>query len=103
MMSRHHGDWRAWQAEVIRERSTSTSMPNANAASAFFANSFSAAYRFANRRLIDSDHTDESLLGFVTQIGDGGADVQPLWGLTKPPMRALVGVGFMMESCNHRL
>lgn len=28
--------------------------------------------------VIDSDDTAESLLGFVTQISDGGADVRPL-------------------------
>ncbi|KXV03098.1 NAD(+) synthetase [Caballeronia megalochromosomata] len=39
--------------------------------------------------VIGTDHAAESLMGFFTKFGDGGADVLPLYGLTKRRVRAL--------------
>jgi NAD+ synthase len=39
--------------------------------------------------VIGTDHAAESLMGFFTKFGDGGADVLPLAGLTKRRVRAL--------------
>lgn len=39
--------------------------------------------------VIGTDHAAESLMGFFTKYGDGGADILPLSGLTKRRVRAL--------------
>ncbi|BBP98752.1 NH(3)-dependent NAD(+) synthetase [Burkholderia sp. SFA1] len=39
--------------------------------------------------VIGTDHAAESLMGFYTKFGDGGADVLPLYGLNKRRVRAL--------------
>jgi NAD+ synthase len=38
-----------------------------------------------------TDHAAESVMGFFTKFGDGGADVLPLAGLTKRRVRAMAG------------
>jgi NAD+ synthase len=51
-----------------------------------------AQYAAAGARaglVIGTDHAAESLMGFFTKFGDGGADVLPLAGLTKRRVRAL--------------
>ena len=41
-------------------------------------------------RVAGSDHAAEAVTGFYTKFGDGGADVMPLYGLTKRQGRALL-------------
>lgn len=51
-----------------------------------------AQYAMAGARrgvVIGTDHAAESLMGFFTKYGDGGADILPLSGLTKRRVRAL--------------
>jgi NAD+ synthase len=51
-----------------------------------------AQYAVASTRrgiVIGTDHAAESVMGFFTKFGDGGADVLPLAGLTKRRVRAL--------------
>jgi NAD+ synthase len=51
-----------------------------------------AQYALASPRVgvvIGTDHAAESVMGFFTKFGDGGADVLPLAGLTKRRVRAL--------------
>ncbi|QBR00795.1 ammonia-dependent NAD(+) synthetase [Paraburkholderia pallida] len=51
-----------------------------------------AQYAVAGARaglVIGTDHAAESLMGFFTKFGDGGADVLPLAGLTKRRVRTL--------------
>ncbi|WP_375336571.1 ammonia-dependent NAD(+) synthetase [Caballeronia sp. EK] len=51
-----------------------------------------AQYAVAGARhgvVIGTDHAAESLMGFFTKYGDGGADLLPLSGLTKRRVRAL--------------
>ncbi|MDR5821783.1 ammonia-dependent NAD(+) synthetase [Caballeronia sp. LZ043] len=51
-----------------------------------------AQYAIAGARagvVVGTDHAAESLMGFFTKFGDGGADVLPLSGLTKRRVRAL--------------
>ena len=51
-----------------------------------------AQYAIAGARVgvvVGTDHAAESLMGFFTKYGDGGADVLPLSGLTKRRVRAL--------------
>ena len=51
-----------------------------------------AQYSIAGARVgvvIGTDHAAESLMGFFTKYGDGGADILPLSGLTKRRVRAL--------------
>ncbi|HTR08429.1 MAG TPA: ammonia-dependent NAD(+) synthetase [Paraburkholderia sp.] len=51
-----------------------------------------AQYAVAGARsglVIGTDHAAESLMGFFTKFGDGGADVLPLAGLNKRRVRAL--------------
>jgi NAD+ synthase len=51
-----------------------------------------AQYAIARARrgiVIGTDHAAESLMGFFTKFGDGGADVLPLSGLTKRRVREL--------------
>ena len=53
-----------------------------------------AQYAIAGARVgavIGTDHAAESLMGFFTKFGDGGADILPLSGLTKRRVRALAG------------
>jgi NAD+ synthase len=51
-----------------------------------------AQYAIAGARrgvVLGTDHAAESLMGFFTKFGDGGADILPLSGLTKRRVRAL--------------
>jgi len=51
-----------------------------------------AQYAVAGARrgvVIGTDHAAESLMGFFTKYGDGGADILPLSGLNKRRVRAL--------------
>ncbi|QGZ66471.1 ammonia-dependent NAD(+) synthetase [Paraburkholderia acidisoli] len=51
-----------------------------------------AQYAVAGARrgiVVGTDHAAESLMGFFTKFGDGGADVLPLSGLTKRRVRAV--------------
>lgn len=51
-----------------------------------------AQYAIAGAKVgvvIGTDHAAESLMGFFTKYGDGGADILPLSGLTKRRVRAL--------------
>jgi NAD+ synthase len=51
-----------------------------------------AQYAIAGARVgvvIGTDHAAESLMGFFTKYGDGGADILPLAGLNKRRVRAL--------------
>jgi NAD+ synthase len=51
-----------------------------------------AQYAVAGARMgivIGTDHAAESLMGFFTKYGDGGADILPLYGLNKRRVRAL--------------
>ncbi|MBB5501638.1 ammonia-dependent NAD(+) synthetase [Paraburkholderia sp. MM5384-R2] len=51
-----------------------------------------AQYAIAGARVgvvIGTDHAAESLMGFFTKFGDGGADILPLAGLTNRRVRAL--------------
>jgi NAD+ synthase len=51
-----------------------------------------AQYAIAGARVgvsVGTDHAAESLMGFFTKYGDGGADILPLAGLTKRRVRAL--------------
>ncbi len=51
-----------------------------------------AQYAVASARVgvvIGTDHAAESVMGFFTKYGDGGADVLPLYGLDKRRVRAL--------------
>lgn len=40
--------------------------------------------------VIGTDHGAESVTGFFTKFGDGGADILPLYGLNKRQIRALI-------------
>ena len=49
-----------------------------------------AQYAVARRGIvIGTDHAAESLMGFFTKFGDGGADILPLAGLNKRRVRAV--------------
>jgi NAD+ synthase len=51
-----------------------------------------AQYAIASPRVgvvIGTDHAAESVMGFFTKFGDGGADVLPLAGLTKRRVRSM--------------
>jgi NAD+ synthase len=43
----------------------------------------------ARQRMIGTDHAAESVMGFFTKFGDGGADVLPLAGLNKRRVRVV--------------
>ena len=43
-----------------------------------------------NYLVIGTDHGAESVTGFFTKFGDGGADILPLFGLNKRQNRALL-------------
>ena len=43
-----------------------------------------------NLRVIGTDHGAESVTGYFTKFGDGGADILPLYGLNKRQNRALL-------------
>ena len=52
-----------------------------------------AQYALAGERsllVIGTDHAAESVTGFFTKFGDGGADILPLYGLNKRQIRALL-------------
>lgn len=42
-----------------------------------------------NALVVGSDHAAESITGFYTKFGDGGADIMPLSGLTKTQVRQM--------------
>jgi NAD+ synthase len=62
-----------------------------------------AQYAVASARVgvvIGTDHAAESLMGFFTKYGDGGADILPLSGLDKRRVRALAqAMGASPEIC----
>jgi NAD+ synthase len=62
-----------------------------------------AQYAVASARVgvvIGTDHAAESLMGFFTKYGDGGADILPLYGLNKRRVRSLArAMGASQEVC----
>ncbi|WP_341316060.1 ammonia-dependent NAD(+) synthetase [Paraburkholderia sp. IMGN_8] len=65
-----------------------------------------AQYAVAGARagvVIGTDHAAESVMGFFTKFGDGGADVLPLAGLTKRRVRALAGALGAAEALAHKV
>jgi len=65
-----------------------------------------AQYAAASARrgiVIGTDHAAESVMGFFTKFGDGGADVLPLAGLTKRRVRALASALGASEALAHKV
>ncbi|MFL9902429.1 ammonia-dependent NAD(+) synthetase [Paraburkholderia fungorum] len=65
-----------------------------------------AQYAVASARagvVIGTDHAAESVMGFFTKFGDGGADVLPLTGLNKRRVRALSKVLGAPETLAHKV
>ncbi|ALL67029.1 NAD synthetase [Paraburkholderia caribensis MBA4] len=65
-----------------------------------------AQYAAASARrgiVIGTDHAAESVMGFFTKFGDGGADVLPLAGLTKRRVRALARALGANDSLAHKV
>ncbi len=65
-----------------------------------------AQYAVASTRrgiVIGTDHAAESVMGFFTKFGDGGADVLPLAGLTKRRVRALAKALGANDSLVHKV
>ncbi|ALP64608.1 MULTISPECIES: ammonia-dependent NAD(+) synthetase [Paraburkholderia] len=65
-----------------------------------------AQYAAASARrgiVIGTDHAAESVMGFFTKFGDGGADVLPLAGLTKRRVRALAGALGASDALAHKV
>jgi NAD+ synthase len=65
-----------------------------------------AQYAVASARagvVIGTDHAAESVMGFFTKFGDGGADVLPLTGLNKRRVRALSKALGAPESLAHKV
>src|SRR6266702_1363058 len=53
--------------------------------------------------VIGTDHAAESVMGFFTKFGDGGADVLPLAGLNKRRVRALAKALGAPEALAHKV
>lgn len=53
--------------------------------------------------VIGTDHAAESVMGFFTKFGDGGADVLPLAGLNKRRVRALAGALGAPDALAHKV
>ncbi|MEZ0606608.1 ammonia-dependent NAD(+) synthetase [Paraburkholderia sp. IW21] len=65
-----------------------------------------AQYAVASARtgvVIGTDHAAESVMGFFTKFGDGGADVLPLAGLNKRRVRALSKALGAPEALAHKV
>jgi NAD+ synthase len=65
-----------------------------------------AQYAVAGARagaVIGTDHAAESVMGFFTKFGDGGADVLPLTGLNKRRVRALAKALGAPETLAHKV
>jgi NAD+ synthase len=65
-----------------------------------------AQYAAAGARrgiVIGTDHAAESVMGFFTKFGDGGADVLPLAGLTKRRVRALATALGASDALAHKV
>ncbi|CAB3775698.1 NH(3)-dependent NAD(+) synthetase [Paraburkholderia ultramafica] len=65
-----------------------------------------AQYAVASARagvVIGTDHAAESVMGFFTKFGDGGADVLPLAGLTKRRVRAVAKALGAPETLAHKV
>jgi NAD+ synthase len=65
-----------------------------------------AQYAVASTRVgvvIGTDHAAESVMGFFTKFGDGGADVLPLAGLNKRRVRAVAKALGAPESLAHKV
>jgi len=65
-----------------------------------------AQYAAASARrgvVIGTDHAAESVMGFFTKFGDGGADVLPLAGLTKRRVRELATTLGASDALAHKV
>jgi NAD+ synthase len=65
-----------------------------------------AQYAVAGARsgvVIGTDHAAESVMGFFTKFGDGGADVLPLAGLSKRRVRALAKTLGAPDALTHKI
>jgi NAD+ synthase len=65
-----------------------------------------AQYAVASARagvVIGTDHAAESVMGFFTKFGDGGADVLPLAGLNKRRVRAVAKALGAPETLAHKV
>ncbi|MFP3558115.1 ammonia-dependent NAD(+) synthetase [Paraburkholderia sp. SIMBA_049] len=65
-----------------------------------------AQYAAASARrgiVIGTDHAAESVMGFFTKFGDGGADVLPLAGLTKRRVRTLARALGASDALAHKV
>ncbi|XUW92427.1 ammonia-dependent NAD(+) synthetase [Burkholderia sp. M6-3] len=65
-----------------------------------------AQYAVASTRMgvvIGTDHAAESLMGFFTKFGDGGADVLPLAGLNKRRVRAVAKALGASDALAHKV
>ncbi|WP_094778610.1 ammonia-dependent NAD(+) synthetase [Paraburkholderia ribeironis] len=65
-----------------------------------------AQYAVASTRagvVIGTDHAAESVMGFFTKFGDGGADVLPLAGLNKRRVRAVAKALGAPEALAHKV
>ncbi|MDR6378331.1 ammonia-dependent NAD(+) synthetase [Paraburkholderia caledonica] len=65
-----------------------------------------AQYAIASTRMgvvIGTDHAAESLMGFFTKFGDGGADVLPLAGLNKRRVRAVAKALGASDALAHKV
>jgi NAD+ synthase len=65
-----------------------------------------AQYAVASTRtgvVIGTDHAAESLMGFFTKFGDGGADVLPLAGLNKRRVRAVAKALGASDALAHKV
>ncbi|MGF6641069.1 NAD+ synthetase [Paraburkholderia sp. MM6662-R1] len=64
-----------------------------------------AQYAVARARsgvVIGTDHAAESVMGFFTKFGDGGADVLPLAGLSKRRVRAVANTLGAPDALAHK-
>lgn len=81
----------ALSAEYLR--STGEAISDFNKGNAKARLRMTAQYALAGERnhlVIGTDHAAESVTGFFTKFGDGGADILPLYGLDKRQNRALL-------------
>jgi NAD+ synthase len=65
-----------------------------------------AQYAVAGARagvVIGTDHAAESVMGFFTKFGDGGADILPLTGLNKRRVRAVAKALSAPETLAHKV
>jgi NAD+ synthase len=65
-----------------------------------------AQYAVASARagvVIGTDHAAESVMGFFTKFGDGGADILPLTGLNKRRVRAVAHALGAPDTLTHKI